>query len=461
MNQWTRFARVPLAAGVVAAALGVAAPVAAASVKPAADLPHIVLAPGDGGRSEFVSLRNGGAAVTLHDITVTVDVTGVSGVASVQPFADDRCSPTVTGFTCELGEQRLTGGYQPLVSLIVRSLEGAAAGQSGTVASTVTTREFGATVRRSTVTIAEPVAFKPGELINLSVKPGRPVALPLTLRNTGARPVTSSVMWFFREGMYGYPQSFSNCRYGKVRVFCRFDDDVPAGATYRLAEPLKMTVRAQVPAPEVIGQSFFWATPADARNELESFLAEKPKAGTGKALRLVPAAGTAPPATGGTALPQTAGSNWFFPEQTVLLKVTGRNVADLAAIGATARAKAGKTVAAAVGARNLGPAFVFGVRVPAAKVVVKRPAGTTVVAVPAGCVPSANGKPVPRKDPRGAAEYLCTTTVVRFEVGQRVTWKFQLRVDRKGALAGSVRVVSSAPDGKRGNDAAKLKVNPS
>nr|BFE67208.1 hypothetical protein GCM10020092_005090 [Actinoplanes digitatis] len=176
-------------------------------------------------------------------------------------------------------------------------------------------------------------------------------------------------------------------------------------------------------------------------------------------LRLVPSQGEAPASTPGQGAPQTTGSI-FDPAQSVFFKVIGRNVADLAAIGADARGKRGKTITVKVGAKNLGPAFVFGITKPAAVVIVSRPKGTKVVSVPAGCLPSSKGKVVPRKDPRGAAEYRCVTTVNPFEVGKRITWAFKLRIDKKGALTGRVRVVPSTVDGKRTNDTAKLRINP-
>ncbi|MEV6601387.1 hypothetical protein AB0M36_31730 [Actinoplanes sp. NPDC051346] len=301
--------------------------------------------------------------------------------------------------------------------------------------------------------------MEPGGFLDRDVRPGQRVGLPLTLRNTGNRPITSTVMWFYREAMYQYPQSFKNCGYGRERIVCRFDDDVPPGATYRLSEPFAVTVRKQVPAPGTIGQSFSWSTPADAQNALEDFGAERPRNGTGSVLRLVPLRGAAPAPTPRQGVPQSTGSI-FDPAQSVFFKLTGRNVADLAAIGADARGKRGKTITVKVGAKNLGPAFIFGITKPAAAVVVSRPKGTTVVSVPTGCLPSSKGRVVPKKDPRGAAEYRCATTVNPFEAGKQITWAFKLRIDKKGALTGGVRVVSSTVDGKRTNDSAKLRINP-
>jgi hypothetical protein len=221
-----------------------------------------------------------------------------------------------------------------------------------------------------------------------------------------------------------------------------------------------MVVSKQVPSPGFVGQSFRWGTPTDMQDELESFKTEKPKKGTGATLRLVPTSGSAAPPSSAPEVPQSDGSTWFFQGQDANVTLSGRNVADLAAMGADVRGAVKKTVAVRVGAQNLGTAFVFGLTKPAAKVVVTRPKGTTVVAVPTGCLPSAKGKAIKKKDPRGNAEYLCSTTVSHFKVGQKITWVFKLRIDKKGALAGSVRVVPSTVDGKRTNDTAKLRVNP-
>jgi hypothetical protein len=460
-----RMGRAAALLGATAVVLGLGAaviPASAAVVKPTVGLEHIVLLPGGSSSSPWVSVSRPGAAVTVHDLTVTIDLGGVSRFASVQRFLpDDTCAVTATQLSCRLGEHKIDG-YTPLVPLWAQATETAVAGDAGTVTTTVTSREFGSLVRRSTVTIAEGVTLEPGADLSRTVKPGQKLNLALSVRNAGDRPITATVMWFYREAMFTYPQRFSNCQYSAERVFCRFEDDVPAGETYRLSTPLAVTVRKQVPAPETIGHTVHWATPADSQDELESFRTEKPKKGTGTALRLVrtTTGAVAAPAAAAAALPQSDPSGTFFTKsQNAFLTVTGRNVADLAAVGADAKGKVGKTVSVKVGAKNLGPAFVFGVRKPAANVVVGRPKGTTVVSVPAGCLPSSKGKVVKRKDPRGAAEYLCTTVVNPFEVGQKVTWTFKLRIDKKGALTGSVRVVPSTVDGKRTNNSAKLRVN--
>ena len=430
---------------------------AAAAVRPAVSFEHIVLDP-DRSRSAFVGLRRPGAKVTVHDLVVTVDVAGVARFAQVRPMFDDRCTAAGTVFTCALGTGTIDKGYAALIPFWADATDTAVPGDAGTVTTTVTSREYGAVSRHSTVTVAEPVTFTPGDFLYRTVKPGQRADLSLTVTNTGTRPLTASTMWFYREAMYTYPQSFANCEYGTKRIVCRFADDVPAGATYRLATPFGVTVRKQVPAPVQIGQGFTWATPADARNDLEDFAAEKPKKGTGAALRLVPVSGPAAPPAATPEVPQTTGSS-LHSAQHVFFTLSGRNLADLAAVGATARAAVRKPVAVKVGARNLGPAFVFGVSKPAAKVVFARPVGTTVTKVPAGCVPSAKGKPITRKDPRGNPEYLCTTTVNPFEPGQRVLWTFTLRVDRKGKLTGTVRVYPSTTDARKANDSAKLRVN--
>lgn len=434
---------------------------AAAVVKPTVDLDHVVLEPGGPGTTPFVGLRRPGAAVTVHDVTLKVGTAGVARFAAVEPFlGDDRCSTAGTTFTCALGSATISQGYAALIALTFRVGDAAVAGDVGTVMTAVSTREYGTVTRRSTVTVAEPVAFAPGGDIQRTLRPGQRVDLPLTVRNTGTRPLTSTVMWFYRETMYTFPQSFSNCEYGTKRIICRFAQDVPAGATYKLSIPFGMTVRKQVPAPKVIGQSFHWGTPADAKNDLESFPAETPKKGTGGALRLVPSAGPAAPAPAAPELPQTAGNRHFHPAQYVYLTLSGRNVADLAAVGADTRGAVRRTVRVNVGARNLGPAFVLGIVKPAATVVFARPSGTTVTSVPAGCVPSAKGKPVKRKDPRGAAEYLCSITMNPFEPGTKITWTFKLRVDKTGARTGTVRVVPSTTDAKKANDSAKVRIMP-
>ena len=205
---WCTMAAVTLTASV-------ALPAAAAPVKPTVDLEHLVLVSG-GWQSQFIGLRRSGAAVTLHDVTVTVDVSQVSRFAVVEPFLrDDRCTSTGSTFTCQLGDDKIDkGGYAALISLTAHQLDSAVPGDTGSLTTTVTTREFGSVVRRSTVTVAEPVSFEPGGAVHRQVRPGQRIQQTLTLRNTGSRPITSSVMWFYREAMFTYPRVYSNCQYG-------------------------------------------------------------------------------------------------------------------------------------------------------------------------------------------------------------------------------------------------------
>ncbi|WP_213455178.1 LPXTG cell wall anchor domain-containing protein [Rhizomonospora bruguierae] len=157
-------------------------------------------------------------------------------------------------------------------------------------------------------------------------------------------------------------------------------------------------------------------------------------------------------------------NNW----SKVTVKVTGKNGADLAAIGDALTGKAGEVVTATIGVRNNGPASLDFGRSDSVitKIDVTVPPGTTAVAVPEDCMPLEGdqgdwrhaGKP-------GAEVYRCYPGTY-IAVGEEQTVRIGFRIDKVLPNAtGEVTINAKCEcegftaDTNPANDTAKLVVN--
>jgi hypothetical protein len=422
---------------------------AAASAAPAApelNFPHIAVVPGGPAKIQDVYFWDADNSYTLHDVKAVIDVSQMAGVAEAKlefDEVDENCSTDKTIFTCTFDSLAAPEGFALLTNVSYRAATDAKVGAEGSVSLKVTSRELGAITKTAKVTVAEGVSLSRDNLdiVERSAEPGATVNVPLDVRNDGENAVTGVDMFFFIDPWYGMAKHYSNCEYGTSAAYCHFDTELKAGTAYELSEPMGVKVRPDIPAPDVIGQTYRWLTPTDNRDNIDLVEAQKPERGTDGVLSL-----QAKPSALLKGNPQTDTSgavSW----QDAIISITGVQKADLAAVGAKVEGKQGATLTATVGVKNLGPAFVFGYPDPAAKVTVKAPTGTTVVSAPEGCV-------------KADATYVCTTTAMPFDVDTVATWPFKLRIDKTGALTGTVSVKSSQPDGSTANDTAKLLVNP-
>jgi hypothetical protein len=432
-----------LVAGLLAAA-AVPAVASAAPVTPELQFAHVALVPGGPAKLQSASFWAYEQNYTLHDVTAVIDASHLDAVATAKlefDDVDDHCAAAGSVFTCTFEALAAPEGYAGLTFVSYRAATGAKAGDEGQVSIKVTSRELGTLTRTAKITVAEGVSLAAdGEsTFPRSAEPGATVAVPLGVRNDGVNPITGVDLFFFVDPWYSMAKHYSNCVYGTSAGYCHFDTELAAGTAYAVSDEIGIKVRADAPAPEVIGQTYNWLTPTDNRDNIDLVDKQKPVRGTDGALTL-----TAKPKAQLKGVPQTdtsGGTDW----QTSIVAITGTQEADLAAVGAAVTGKVGATVTAKVGVANRGPAFVFGFPDPAAKVTVTVPAGTTVVTVPDGCVKSASA-------------YVCTTTAVPLDVKAAATWPFQLRIDRAGRLTGTVSVTSSQPDRATTNDKASLVV---
>lgn len=392
-------------------------------------------------------LWNHSQAFTLHDVRVTIDTAKLAGVATTRfPFdLPDGCTTAGALTTCAFETLNGKDGLAGLTTISFAAATGARVGDEGTATVKVTSRELAPLARTARITVAEGVQLEVDDSVSsASGAPGATVATPLGLRNGGENAITGVEMFFFIDPWYTPAKRYSNCWYGTSAGYCRFDTTLTAGTSYAVSERVGVKLRADIPAPSVVGPTYYWKTPTDNRDNVDLVKSQRPKRGTAGELRLVAKPGAR--AAAGAQTDTTGGVDW----QSVIIDVRGDQGADVAAVGARLSAKVGTAVVAKVGAKNLGPAFVFGFPEPAAKVTVTAPKGTTVLSAPDGCV-------VAKDDKR---TYVCTTAVSPFDVGKSVTWPFKLRVDTAGELTGTVTAKADGKELTAANNTAKLVVNP-
>ncbi|MGJ5898755.1 hypothetical protein DF268_31525 [Streptomyces sp. V2] len=320
---------------------------------------------------------------TVSDGKLTVDVSGLAGVAEV--LWPSNCVPSGTTAVCDAGDVPiLRAGFVPQVTLQVRALAGTAAGAAGriTYAAEATGGPDGKLVApldsfETNVTVGtgpDLVASTPVELDG--VQPGTTLDVPFTVTNNGDQAANGFAvqMWtsYGLDLATAYPQCSSEDIDGfLVHYTCAFDTVVRPGETVGLPQPLKATVAAHA-----LKERFdFSVDPVGGQTDLQ---------------------------------PGDNGTSW---------RVDAVNTADFAVSGTYPGGSVGETVELTAGLTDNGPAWVANISSgdPVAVLDVTLPAGTSAVSVPDNC------------RPRGAG-YACELGML-IKPGQSAGFPFTVRVD--------------------------------
>ncbi|MFF4317243.1 hypothetical protein [Streptomyces sp. NPDC001568] len=361
------------------------------------------------------------------DVTFTVDLSGVAGVAIVReggaaPVA--RCAADGARLVCV--ERAARPGTSLVLDLDVTAEQGAGAGASGTL--TVTARAAGVAVAAAVtrVTVGGPDLVVEEMRLKRDPKPGESQPLPLAFANRGTGPASGVVLELTATRGLELTRRYDNCAYRtgptSTTALCTVDGDFAAGEVYEIAGDSPLDLRAAPYArTELLG---YGVTPAGPDRTGRSD-ADRPAHGghaTGRTLTLVRRA--APVAPGALAPPGRAsrGATPAARADRREFAFAVENAADLAVEPLSVRGAAGSRVRAAVVLRNHGPAWVFDPRPGAAAAVVdvRVPPGLRVTRVPAGC------RVVPG---RGPARLLCATGPSVRE-SERVEFVLELRVEQ-------------------------------
>ncbi|SCE85875.1 hypothetical protein [Micromonospora mirobrigensis] len=421
----------------------------------------VVLAPGGPGKDvELYALTEG-----LTEYTVKVDSSAVAGFAELGKPYPDEASCTTAGaiLTCTI--KNSDDPDAGLFSLPVSAPATAKVGQRGDLAFTVTAPGAGTATFRSTVTVGEGVDLAAGKDVNLKGAPGATVAAPLTLTNAGDRAVDGAVLLVFAGYNFAPSQRYQNCEYAAEGPLdntfaCTFDGKVAPGETRTVDSSFSFTVPPDAPAPNSDFGFFAWLTKADwqeLRDGFGVFGNAQAKGATGTLKLETPRTAQANPQTD-TDLDNNAAG--------LTIEVTGKQAADVAAVGATGKGVLRSTVQTTVGFLNRGPAAVNVSGDNALWVLAKVtvPVGATAVQVPDECFPADKGGSGDGETVTGKSAYYCFSPEV---VGRdaKAEFRFGFRIDKAGPLTGAVELATGFDEMFQGdlnpaNDKASIVLNP-
>ena len=391
------------------------------------------VAPDDGTaqyRPLVLGLTHSNDAFTVTDGRLTVDASGLAGVAEVA--WPDNCTPDAAGTVavCDTGDVPIR--YSAQVRLQVRAVAGAVVGAQGTVtySAEATGGPDGTLVATqsndTTVTVGSGVDLGvPAPQDATGVAPGISLTVPYSVTNTGNETAHgfSVSMW----ATYGldvttrYPQ----CTYtgpdvngtGTTYVTCSFDTEIAPGATVELPEPLLLAVTDHA----LYDRSDYDVQPLGDVTDLDS---------------------------------SDNSRSWH---------ITADNTADFAVYGTEASGAAGDTVTSGFRFVNHGPAWAGDISAgdPITTIDFYAPQGTVATSMPKTC----HGAYTPGDDP-AIAHYACTLpTWAKPDLD--VGFPFQLRIDTVVPDATghvTTRAYNGTPlafDANTENNTAEVIVNPS
>lgn len=404
---------------------------------------------GVGAETTLRPLLSADRAVTVTGATITYELSGdLPRVSLVNPGSGDCESVSPTKLVCS-SPYEMDLGPDQMGGLFVAGLKAAGdavAGSAGTVTATFSADGVGPVSAKAAIEVAESVDLAAGPAREFSVPPGGGFDVPLQVTNKSDVAVRGAGVLGYSDYAFEVAEQFANCSYQGQLVACLFEEDLEAGTTYTVDLPFRL--RKDTMAPGTSAGEFEWVTAADFGRIDGARRSAAP--GPKLALKKAPAAKAL---RGQTDI--NPDDNW----QTVIVKATGKQGADIAAVGAKVAGGAGATVTAAVGVRNNGPATLDRNRLgsPATVLFVTVPEGTTVTTVPADCS---------RVVAAGVPRYTCGTGYLH-KSGETITWTFGLRIDR--VVANATGVLEANPpcecdhfdkDLDRSNDKAALVINP-
>jgi LPXTG-motif cell wall-anchored protein len=340
---------------------------------------------------------------TIHDVSVTVDITGISSFADT---SDGYCTAGLCTFTHDEVDGHGTGGI-----VDIKAKSGAHLGDTGTAVITGTASD--ATLKSYTVKVTVgQVGLVVGARTQLEdVTPGGTVSAPLTVANTGSLTSTGVDYRFAISPGLSFAQHYANCAYGTAVVddswgqtvedaVCHFDTPLEPGKKYALSTPLKLKVK----------DSALFEFLSYQATSTGSAVPSAAKTDGGPTLSLVPD-GTAPKSG-------QAHDEWI---------IDAENTADLAVTGDTVTAAPGTEATLTAAVTNNGPASVdLFTSDDQLSLLVDIPKGTTATKVPSSCGPwTGGGKGEPAL---GAPQYICDLDQP-FDAGHTEKLTFTVKVD--------------------------------
>ncbi|MFG2624204.1 peptidase [Streptomyces sp. NPDC048473] len=405
--------------------------------------------------------RNGEPGTFDGDFTVTFDLTGIAGVADAAFGETGGAKCEVTGPTAVCHGHGLGPGRSTLAELGLFAAEGSRIGDSGRIEATGKADGATFTAFSAEVGIGGPDLVMERLPLKQNLKPGETQPVPVTFTNNGTRAADGVLLTLMYTRGLDFVERYANCEYSEgetgrgfpagTTARCSVPGTYEAGATYRLAVPLSLKA-----TEHAFHDTFVYRIDEDGPGQPDGRGAGRSvTAGKGAALTLKEAA-------------TVRGVDLDPRDNQQEADFVTANSADFVAYGARAKGAAGDTVAATIGFRNKGPAWVGYLRSgePVATVDFTVPEGASVTGSPTACRGvTADGQY--RENRSGAPRYVCdTSTAVRD--GADFALRFHLKIDKVVAGAsGTVTVrtpqLAEPPklpfDPKPGNNTARLVLN--
>lgn len=396
---------------------------------------------------------------TLRGVKVSVNGSGLHGFAELN--LPTGCAYTAADHlheSCDLGDVRGGSGQ---VSVGVRALAAAHAGETGSVAFKVTAANgTDADARSVGVTVGDGPDLVVNDLgDSYKVTPGTTTALPLRLGNAGSRDGKGIVV--FLRDQFGNAEvlgNYSNCLYeqfgkgGRRGAFCTFPDaEIKPGQQLQLSDPFTISMPAGAHGDEI--QYGAGLTDDDWIGKPEG------TAGTGGELTLVTVPAAKSKEMYDPSLDIDAENNLSYT------RLDTGTVTDIAGVNSSIDAVIGRPTPITFEARNSGTTPIsefsenFGGTVGA---YLEFPASVQVKEVPKECRTSSGGPEGLSAYPRGKTPvlYYCVRTVT-LEPGQTSGFTFQIvpLKAESGQYAGMYGVASEDPTADQQNNSAHVAIN--
>ncbi|MEV7086863.1 hypothetical protein AB0O07_13335 [Streptomyces sp. NPDC093085] len=374
-------------------------------------------------------------------VTVTVNVSGLGGVARAEPGGGGNCGRKGAVFTCRYGDVQ-NGDGESNNPFVLTGAAGVSPGDSGTVTYTATADNAAPVTGTTRMTVGGPTLLTPGEEKPLTgVEPGKPAesasVTPRFANHSRFTPANGvGLRLSSQDGVIiaGRPE---NCLFNPAytEAWCTFTTRPAPGTAYRTSSPVGITA-----APGTLAATLAYTWSSDVGGPGEPSSKGLTVRGTDAPLTLA-----ATPDQGFT------GATGSVPVETTVQ-------ADHEPIAAPVRGRVGDTVTVRLGARNNGPGQNGGMDEQGRFEVVP-PEGTTVTSIPYSIEGDPGDWACERPAAKGGA-FVCELDKARSMDGQRdagsVTLGFRVRIDRQVPGArGTIRTYHPY-DRTPGNDTASF-----
>ncbi|WP_329208203.1 peptidase [Streptomyces sp. NBC_00683] len=358
------------------------------------------------------------------EVTYTLDLSGIAGIADIDIAEDTGADCEITGATAVCHDYGVYAGLSTIADFDLTAAEGGKDGASGTIE--VTGSADGVTfVPFSTkVTIGGPDLVMKQLPFKQQLEPGDVQPAPITFANRGTTAADGVLLTLMYSRGLEIPERYANCEYNGEAgeepqdgfawstALCSVEGSYEPGATYTLAVPLsvKATERAYY-------DTFIYRINEDSAAQRSAQRAGAPfTRGTGPQLALKKVTSSA----------RSGDLNPWDNQQEADFRT--ENTADFVATGGKGAGSVGETVTARIGFRNDGPAWIGNIRSgePVATVDLTVPRGAEVTGKPDSCQGvTAAGKY--REEQLGAPRYVCDSAMTVRD-GAEISLPFDLKI---------------------------------